>query len=584
MCRPPNAGMYPPFDRKFFDSNEEFTVIGGGELGGKALGLASAKRMIEESDLARDFSGVRIGIPRLTVLGTDVFEQFMAMNNLYEVALADLPDERIVHAFIHADLPPLFAGDLRALIASVHTPLAVRSSSLLEDALHHPFAGVYATKMIPNNEAAEVDRFRKLTEAVKFVWASTFFGDAKSYMQTIGHPIREERMAVIIQEIVGERFDARFYPIVSGVIRTHNYYPAGPAAAEDGVVNLALGLGKTIVDGGVTWTYCPRYPRHRSPFGSARELLKNTQTRFWAVGMHPAPYDPISESEHLVQSGLDVAEWDDVLRFTASTYDAASDRLTIGTGTTGPRVLTFGRILELNDVPLNDIVERLARHCKDVLEADVEIEFALAFHRQKGLPARFGFLQVRPMMVAGESVQVDQADLESDCALVASESVLGNGEHDSIRDVVYVKPAAFESRFTREIALELEELNRMLITENRPYVLMGFGRWGSADPWLGIPASWPQISGARVIVESTLPEMNVDASQGSHFFHNMISFRVQYFTVRHTAERAIAWDWLDGQPACSESRFLRHVRLDRALRVRVDGRRGRGVILYRRDE
>ena len=584
MSRPPHSGMYPPFDRKFFDSSEEFTVIGGGGLGGKALGLASAKRLLEESNIARNFRSVQIGIPRLTVLGTDVFERFMAMNSLYDVALADLPDERIAHAFVKAELPPLFVGDLRALVANVHTPLAVRSSSLLEDALQHPFAGVYATKMIPNNEAAEVDRFNKLAEAVKFVWASTFFRDAKSYMRTIGHPMEEERMAVIIQEIVGERFDDRFYPIVSGVIRTHNYYPSGPAGPEDGVVNLALGLGKTIVDGGVTWTYSPRYPRHRPPFASARELLKNTQTRFWAVSMRPAPYDPVSESEHLVQSGLDVAEWDNVLRFTASTYDAASDRLTIGTGTSGPRALTFGPMLELNDVPLNDIVEQLSRCCKDALAVDVEIEFAMTFDRDNGLPARFGFLQVRPMMVAGESVQVEEADLDSDCALVVSQSVLGNGEDNSIADVVYVNPAAFEPRFTPQIAAEIEALNRTLLQENRPYVLIGFGRWGSSDPWLGIPATWPQISGARVIVESTLPEMHVDASQGSHFFHNMISFHVKYFTVRHTADRGIAWDWLAAQPAWSGTAFLRHVRLDMPLHVRVDGRHGRGVILYGRGE
>jgi hypothetical protein len=571
--------MYPPFDRKFFDSDEDFTVIGGGELGGKALGLASAKRILGKACPTGSLSGVQVGIPRLTVLGTDVFERFMAQNGLYETAVADLPDERLAHAFMKAELPPVFVGDLRALVAHVHTPLAVRSSSLLEDALQHPFAGVYATKMIPNNETAVGDRFKKLVEAVKFVWASTFFGDAKRYMRTIEHPIEDERMAVIVQEVVGERFGERFYPIVSGVIRTHNYYPSGPANPEDGVVNLALGLGKTIVDGGVTWTYSPRYPHHRPPFGSARELLRNTQTQFWAVSMEPAPYDPVNEAEYLVQSGLDVAEWDDVLRFTASTYDAESDRLILGTGVPGPRALTFGRILELSDVPLNDVVERLSGCCKEALQADVEIEFALVLDRQRGLPARLGFLQVRPMMVARESVQVDEDDLQSDAALVASETVLGNGENNSIRDIVYVKPAAFEAKHTQQIAFEIEKLNRTLVAEKKPYLLMGFGRWGSSDPWLGIPVTWPQLSGARVIVEATLPEMNVDASQGSHFFHNMISFRVLYFTVRHAGRYAIDWNWLDGRPASSETRYLRHVQLGAPLDIRVDGRHARGVIL-----
>lgn len=572
--------MYPSFDRNFLDSAEDFTVIGDGEIGGKALGLATAKRIVQNACPDGSLSGVQISIPRLAVLGTGVFEQFMERNNLYEVALADVPDERIAHAFVKAEIPPVFVGDLRALIAQIQTPLAVRSSSLLEDALQHPFAGVYATKMIPNNQAAIAERFKKLTEAIKFVWASTFFRDAKSYMRTIDHLIEEERMAVIIQEVVGERFDERFYPIVSGVIRTHNYYPSGPAKSEDGVVNLALGLGKTIVDGGVTWTYSPRFPNHRPPFGSARDLLKSTQTQFWAVSMEPASYDPVNEAEYLVQAGLDVAEWDDVLRFTASTYDAASDRLTIGTGVPGPRALTFSRILELSDVPLNKVVKQLSSHCKDALQSDVEIEFALTLDRREGLPARFGFLQVRPMMVERDLVRADIDDLRSDRAVVASETVLGNGHNSSILDVVYVKPTAFEAQYTPQIAEEVETVNRELVSDNRPYVLIGFGRWGSSDPWLGIPATWPQISGARVIVEATLPEMDVDASQGSHFFHNMISFHVQYFTVRHNGAYAIAWDWLDQQPASSETEFLRHVRLLAPLEIRVDGRHGRGVILH----
>lgn len=575
-----DSGMYPAFDRDFFASDDDFTVIGGGQLGGKALGLAATKRIIADACPPNTFPGLTVRIPRLTVLGTDVFAQFMEQNDLYDVALDDLPDERIAHAFLKAEFPAAVVGDLRALIASVRTPLAVRSSSLLEDALQHPFAGVYATKMIPNDQAAVGDRFKQLAEAIKFVWASTFFRDAKSYMQMINHPLRDERMAVIIQEVVGQRLNSRFYPVVSGVIRTHNYYPSYPARAEDGVVNLALGLGKAIVDGGITWTYSPRFPHHQPPFGSTRDLLKNTQTRFWAVRMEPAPYDPVSEDEHLIENGLDVAEWDDVLRFTASTYDPDSDRLTLGTGVAGPRVLTFGPLLELGDVPLNAAIERLAEHCKNALDADVEIEFALTLDRRRGLPADFGFLQVRPMMVARDVVEVDESELRSKRALVATETVLGNGESEHLVDIVYVSPDTFEAKHTPTIAAELETLNRQLATDNHNYVLIGFGRWGSSDPWLGIPTTWPQISAARVIVEATLPDMNVDASQGSHFFHNMISFQVQYFTVRHTADHCIDWDWLASQPAITETRFCRHVRLDAPLHVRVDGRQGRGVILH----
>ena len=345
------------------------------------------------------------------------------------------------------------------------------------------------------------------------------------------------------------------------------------------MVNLALGLGKTIVDGGVTWSYSPGYPNHHPPFGSIRELVENTQNKFWAVSMEKAKYDPVNESEHLVHSDLDIAEWDDVLRYTASTYDISSDRLTLGTGPSGTRVLTFGRILELNDIPLNDLVKSLSETFKKAYNAEVEIEFALTFDRQHGLPARLGFLQVRPMMVAHDLIELSDVELHDDRALVATETALGNGQYSDIVDVVYVKPSTFEAKYTTEIAGEIASINRDLVTDNRSYLLIGFGRWGSSDPWLGVPLTWPQISGARAIVEATLPEMNVDASQGSHFFHNMNCFRVLYFTVRHSEDNRIDWDWLDKQPAIAETCFLRHVRIKAPLNVRVDGRSGQGVIL-----
>ncbi|HRX87507.1 MAG TPA: PEP/pyruvate-binding domain-containing protein [Phycisphaerae bacterium] len=572
--------MFPRFDRQSALAGAEITVIGAGELGGKALGLASAQRIVAQACPEGSFPQVTIGIPRLTVIATDVFERFVADNGLDRLAFDELSDERIAHAFLNASLPPLIVGDLRALAAGARVPLAVRSSSLLEDALDHPFAGVYATKMIPNNAASVDERSRKLGEAVKFVWASTFFADARSYLRMIRRPAGSERMAVVIQEVVGEAYDERFYPIVSGVARTHSFYPTGGARGDEGVVNLALGLGKTIVDGGVTWSYCPKYPGQPPPYASARELLHNTQTRFWAVNLGNIPYDPVNEAECLVACGLDAAEWDDVLRFTASTYDPAADRLTLGVGRPGPRALTFAPLLELGDVPVNAIVERLLAACRAELGAEVEIEFAVTFDRRGGLPARFGFLQVRPMLVGGAQVDVTAEALADPRALVASGSVLGNGADATLADVIYVRPEAFEARHTPAIATELAAWNARLAAEDRPYVLIGFGRWGSSDPWLGIPVTWPQIAQARVIVEATRPDMDVDASQGSHFFHNLISFQVFYFTVPHSAAGTIAWAWLDAQPAIAESALLRHVRLAAPLSVRVDGRSSRGVILH----
>ncbi len=588
-------GGYPSFDRKFLESDQNFTVIGGGALGGKAKGLGFIKRILAQACPAGTFPDVEISIPRLTVIATDVFAEFMEHNGLHEIARSDAPDDRIAHAFQKAELSPLILGDLRALIAEMHTPLAIRSSSLLEDALSHPFAGTYATKMIPNNQPNVAARFQRLAEAIKFVYASTFFRDAQSYRRAIGQPDADERMAVIVQEVVGRLLGARFYPTISGVIRTYNFYPTGPARPADGVVNLALGLGKMIVDGGVTWTYSPAYPRHSPPYGSVHELLKNSQTTFWAVNMGPPPpYDPINEAEYLVQGDLGDAEYDGVLPQIASTYNAESDRLSIGTGVSGPRALTFAPILDLEDVPVNRIIERISTACKEAVGSDVEIEFAMTLGRtgtearrcegregEAGRPPhRFGFLQLRPTRVADELVEVSENELSGPSVLVATETVLGNGTYDNICAVVYVKPDVFEAKHTRAIAAELDSVNQRLVSEGRTYVLIGFGRWGSSDPWLGIPVTWPQISGARVIVEATLPEMNVDPSQGSHFFHNMTSFRVQYLTVRHAGPYRIDWDWLARLPAIAETEFVRHVRTPGPLRVKVDGRAGRGVIRH----
>ncbi len=580
MPTPRGDSLYPTFDRNFLTSDQDFTLIGSGAIGGKAKGLAFIKRVLAEHCPSGTFPGVEIGIPRLTVVATDVFEQFMRQNDLYDVALADVPDERIAHAFQKAELPPLILGDLRALIAEMQTPLAVRSSSLLEDALHHPFAGTYATKMIPNNQPQVDLRFQRLAEAIKFVWASTFFRDAKAYMKAIGGSSADERMAVIIQEVVGQRCNDRFYPTISGVVRTFNFYPRKPAKAEHGVVSLALGLGKTIVDGGISWTYAPTFPRHQPPYGSVRDLMRNSQTTFWAVNMgQPPPYDPINEAEYLLHASLAEAEQDDVLRFLASTYVAEADRLVIGTGHDGPRVLTFAPILDLEDMPLNKVIRRLIEACKAAVGGDVEMEFAVTLDRRTALPARFGFLQLRPMMISDEAVDLTEEALMSQQALVATDAVLGNGVIEGLTDVVYVKPEVFEARLTPSVAAEVEQLNRRLVEAGRPYVLIGFGRWGSSDPWLGIPVTWPQISGARVIVEATLPEMNVEPSQGSHFFHNISAFHVHYLTVSHAGPYRIAWPRLSALPAEAETDLVRHVRTPAPLRVRVDGRSGRGVIL-----
>ncbi len=571
----------PPFDRRFFTSRDLCTQIGTGALGGKAEGLLAVRTVIES--LAADTAmPVPVSIPRMIVVTTSVFDAFMERNALHDVADSDAPDERIAHAFQRAPIPSESLGDLRALIDEVHSPLAMRSSSLLEDAMHRPFAGVYETKMIPNNQPDPNARFQRLVEALKFVWASTFFRGAKSYRRAAELEGHDEKMAVLIQEVVGRRFGDRFYPTVSGVAKSYNFYASGRARAEDGVVNLALGLGKSIVDGDLCWVYSPGLPTVAPPYGSVAELLRNSQVRFWAVNMgKPPAYDPIAETEYLVQGPLSDAEYDGTLRFVASTYDAGSDRVVPGIGRSGPRVVDFAPLLKLREPPLNDVVSALLQRCGEAFGTAVEIEFALAIDESAPGAARLGFLQVRPMVVSDETIDVSDEEWSADSVLVASDRALGNGIEETIRDVVYVKPESFEARFTPQIAGELARINDGLVAARRPYLLIGFGRWGSSDPWLGIPVSWGDVAGARVIVEATLPTMDVEASQGAHFFHNISSFQVSYLTVHHELGRRIAWAWLDALPAAAESDHTRHVQLERPLLVKVDGRTGRGAVWHR---
>jgi hypothetical protein len=557
--------------------------MGSGPIGGKAGSLVFIHDVLAKRLDACAFPAFDVSVPRLSVIGTDTFDEFMAQNNLWDVVRSERPDGRIALAFQQAAFPAERLGDLRALVEQVHTPLAVRSSSLLEDSLLHPLAGVYATKMTPNNQPDADTRFRRLVEAVKYVYASTFFGGARSYLRALHRAPDDEKMAVIVQEVVGRRHGDRFYPDVAGVGRSYSFYRSGNARPEDGVVVLALGLGKTVVDGGLCWTYAPTFPRATPPFGSMGELLKQTQVEFWAVNMgKPPAYDATVETEYLVRCGLADADYDGTLSLVASTYLAESDRLVIGAGTAGPRVVNFAPLLVLEEYPLNDLLRRLLEICQDALGEAVEIEFALSLDRNAEPPVRFGFLQVRPMVVSREAVEVDLACAHGPGVLAASDRVMGNGVVGTIRDIVYVKPAAFEARVTPDIAGELALINRGLTEQHAPYLLIGFGRWGSSDPWLGIPVSWGQIGGARAIVEATLPAMDIDLSQGSHFFHNLSSFGVSYFSVPHSSDFRIDWSGLDAQDVVTETRFVRHARTRTPLEVRVDGRQGAGVILWGR--
>jgi len=562
------------FSRSLLEPGSHLTRIGQGEVGGKAHGLASIREVLRQGLDFDRFEGMKIDIPPLAVLCTGAFDKFMERNHLYDVAASDLPDDRIAHAFQKADLPFDVLGDIRALANQVHTPLAVRSSSLLEDAKHEPFAGIYGTKMIPCDQFDADARFRQIVEAIKFVYASTYSRGAKDYRIATGHKDDDERMAVIIQELVGRRHHRRFYPELSGVARSYNFYPVGPAKPEEGVVSLALGLGKTIVDGGLCWSYSPEYPKVEPPFGSVDKLLKGTQTEFWVVNMgEPREYDPTQETEYLLLDTLAGAERDGTLRYLASTYSPLSGRLSIGTGFPGPRALTFAPILVLEEIHLNELVRELLRLCESALGAPVEIEFATTFN-----PTSFGFLQVRAMEVFREETQIDPLDLSSAEVLVSTEAAMGNGVVDTICDIVYTRPDRFDLKHTAAMVPELESMNRKLVASGRPYLLVVLGRLGTTDPWLGIPIRWASISGARVVVEATGENVRVELSQGSHFFHNIVSLGVKYFNLPFNRRHKIDWAWLEQGDPVEETTFLKHIRYSLPLNVRVDGRSGRGVI------
>ena len=571
-------GLFPPFDRRFLEGDEAFSRIGSGELGGKAAGLAFIRTAVQPAMSGRAPSAGPVSVPTLAVITTDVFDAFLSRNDLLDVTRSDLPDDRIAHAFQQAELPAEFLGDLEALVQKTHVPLAVRSSSMLEDALAHPFAGAYATKMIPNNQHMADDRFLRLTEAVKFVYASTFFAAAKAYRASVGVPDDSEKMAVIVQEVVGRRHGDRFYPEVSGVARSYNYYPMPHSRPENGIAGLALGLGKTIVDGGVCWGYDPTRPAAPPPAASPHAVLTETQTDFWAVNMGPVSYDPLRETEYMTRSPLAAAEADETLHFVASTYDPESDRLCPGVGRSGPRVIDFAPLLSLRLLPLNECIQAMLAGSREAMGQEVEIEFAATLGHPRDPALRVGFLQVRPMAAPGSSVTVTEEELHRESTLVASRHCLGNGVLDRLRDIVYVRPESFDPAKTTRIAEDLAAFNRALLANRERYVLIGFGRWGTSDPWLGVPVEWGQISGAGVIVEATLPSMSPEMSQGSHFFHNLIGSNILYMSVPSEAGLRVDWDWLAGQETVDQTEFVRHVRTRAAVTVRVDGTSRRGVI------
>ena len=574
-------GSIVTYSRFFHENYSQFSVIGSGSIGGKARGLAFMDRILVKYFDSGKYPGVTVSIPRTVVLGTDVFDDFIKENDLLPAAVADHSDSHMANLFIKASLPGKIVGDLRDFIKNVKVPLAVRSSSLLEDSLYQPFAGIYATKMLPNDQAGDDIRFLNLINAIKFVFASTFFRQAKSYINSTPHRIEDEKMAVVIQPVVGKLYRESFYPEFSGVARSYNYYPVGQAKPEDGVVNVALGLGKTVVDGGVSLRFTPAFAGILPQFTSVKDMFNFSQRDFYAIAMHHvASIAFLEEDQYLVKLGLDKAEADGVLQFLASTYSRENDAVYDGISFSGPRIVNFAHILKNDVFPLAKILIDLLKLSSEAMNCAVEMEFAAILDAQNALPGQFSILQVRPLVVQDELVKVELDDQQKEVAFCFSDRVLGNGISQTIRDIVFVKPDGFDAAKNPQIAVDVGKFNSSLQQAGTPYLLIGPGRWGSTDPWLGIPVKWSQISGVKVVVEASLPNMNVDPSQGSHFFQNMTSLRIGYFTVPlDRAHGFIDWTWLETLPVTAETTFLKHVCLPQPITVRIDGRKSQGVIL-----
>jgi len=574
-------GVIAEFRRDNFDEYLTFTRIGEGMLGGKARGLAFLDSMIKRNHLLDMFDNVIITIPRTVVLGTDIFDEFMEENHLYDIALSGSSDKEILDAFVAARLPFRIHEDLYTLISVAKNPIAIRSSSLLEDSHYQPFAGIYSTYMIPKIEDNERLMIQKLSLAIKSVYASAFYKDSKAYMMATLNIIDEEKMAVVLQEVCGSRYGDRFYPTISGVARSINFYPIEPEQPRDGIANIAFGLGKYIVDGGNTLRFSPKYPKKILQLTSPDMALRETQRSFCALDLNAESFKPCTDdSINLLNLKIDDAEKDNSLKWVASTYDSSNHMLRDGVNHKGKRLITFANILRHNVFPLADILHNVLDIGQREMNRGIEIEFATDLNVPKGQPVIFNLLQIRPIVDSSESIDEDLTEIAVGETLITAKNALGNGIIKNLFDFVYVKPENFDAAKTHEIALRVGELNDRFLKENKNYILVGPGRWGSNDPWLGIPVKWPQISAARLIVESGLKNYRIDPSQGTHFFQNLTSFRVGYFTINPFIKDGFYdLDYLAKFDAVYEDEFIRHIRFQKPVIVKIDGKKKIGVVM-----
>lgn len=573
-------GIITEFEIESFDPYSSISRIGGGSLGGKARGLSFVNILINNYNVQNTFDKVRIYIPPAIVIGTDIFDAFMADNALLDFAINCKNDDEIIQRFLDAKkFPQGILGNLASFLDVVETPLAIRSSSLLEDSHNQPFAGVYDTIMLPNADPDPVIRLRNLLQAIKRVYASTYLKSAKDYIKATSYHIEHEKMAVIVQKMIGSIYGDRFYPDFSGVARSYNFYPVKPQTASDGIVSVALGLGKMVVEGGASVRFCPKYPAHFM-FNDTKATLQNAQTNFYALSLSPST-DANSKLEHLIQEfPMKAAEEDGTLSLIGSTYSPENNSIYDGISRFGSRLVTFAPLLKSKIFPLPQILELLLDMGSWGMGTPVEIEFAVNLHTPPDQPKEFGLLQMRPVVLNRELelLNIDQFDKKD--LICKSVQVLGNGVLRNIYDIVLVDRDKFDRAKSRQVAADISAFNAELLDQRRPYLLVCVGRLGSLDPWLGIPVTWDQIAGVRAIIESTFRDFTVTPSQGSHFFQNLNSFMVGYYTINSgNDDNYVNWEWLLTQQPVKKTHFVRHLQFENPIVIKMNGHESKGIIL-----
>lgn len=573
------TGVISDFGSSQYDVDNSFVRIGNGSLGGKARGIAFLNDFLTKSGLNEKFPEVEIRTPHTFVICSEMFEEFIESNHLQRFAMEENDSGSLARRFLRARLPRQLQDDLAILLDEIHYPLAVRSSSLLEDSQLLPFAGLYSTYMLANNQASKRERLKLLTEAVKLIYASVFYRSPKEYVRNTNFRVEEEKMAVIVQQLVGRVHGERFYPVVSGVAQSYNFYPFSHMSPDEGVVELALGLGAIIVEGGKVFRFSPHYPEMNPPYSSPADFMKNTQNRFYALNLTAKTPLSTDEKFNIDSHSLQQAEEDGTLFLVGSTFSAENNAVCDTLSIPGYRMVTFAHILKYGTFPLADILRQVLSAGREAFGSHIEMEFAINIDPQGATRPEFYLLQIRPMVVGREKAEISMEDIDPSQVILSSRRAMGNGVLNGLRDIVYLPPERFDVGSSRRIAAEIAEVNKKLIEMGRNYVLIGFGRWATSDPWLGIPIEWHQMSNARLIVESFLGDFQVDPSLGSHFFHNLISLKMGYFHVGRRDERNfVDFDRLRTLPALYEGNWVRHVHTDRPLQVVIDGRQGCGAV------